>query len=58
MAEKRSVCFLSKEVKICSVFYISNNYYIYLKRYFEIFVINDFLVYSALKGYAGVSYFS
>ena len=48
MAE--NVCFLSKEVKIC-IFYISNNYYIYLKRYFEIFVTNDFLVYSALKGY-------
>jgi len=27
-------------------FFISNNYYIYLKRYFEIFVTNDFLVYS------------
>ena len=42
MAEKRIVCFQSKKVKIC----ISNNYYIYLKRYFEIFVTNDFLVYS------------
>jgi len=28
------------------VILISNNYYIYLKRYFEIFVTNDFLVYS------------
>jgi len=38
MAEKRIVCFQSK---ICS-FFISNNYYIYLKGYFEIFVFNDF----------------
>jgi len=36
MAEKRIVCFQSKNVKICSFFYISNNYYIYLKSYFEI----------------------
>ena len=40
-AEKRIVCFQSKQVKICR-FFISNNYYIYLKRYFEIFVTNDF----------------
>ena len=45
MAETRIVCFQSKPVKICS-FFISKNYYIYLKRYFEIFVTNDFLVYS------------
>jgi len=43
MAEKRIVCFQSKKVKICL---ISNNYYIYLKIYFEIFVTNDFLGYS------------
>ena len=43
MAEKRIVCFQSKskKVKICS-FFISNNYYIYLKRFFEICVTNDF----------------
>ena len=41
MAEKRIVCFQSKKVKICSFFYISNNYYIYLKRFFLIFVTND-----------------
>jgi len=35
MAEKRIVCFQSKKVKICSLFFIFNNYYIYLKRYFE-----------------------
>jgi len=47
MAEKRIVSFKSKNVKICSFFYISNNYYIYFKRYFEIFVTNDFFkVYS------------
>jgi len=46
MAEKRIVCFESKEVKICSFFYfISNNYYIYLKIYFEKIVTNEFLVY-------------
>ena len=28
------------------VILISNNYYIYFKRYFEILVNNDFLVYS------------
>ena len=40
MAEKRIVCFLSKKWKYV-VFYISNNYYIYLKRLFEIIVTND-----------------
>ena len=45
MAEKRTVCIKSKK-KIEVVFFISNNYYINLKRYFEIFVTNDFLVYS------------
>ena len=46
MAKKRFVCFQSK--KICRFFFISNNYYIYLIRYFEIFVTNlkMFLVYS------------
>ena len=44
MAEKRTVCFQSKKWKY--VVFSSNNYYIYLKRYFEIFVTNDFLVYS------------
>ena len=28
------------------VILISKDYYIYLRRYFEIFVTNDFLVYS------------
>ena len=46
MAEKRIVCFQSKKVKRCRFFFISNNYYIYLKRYFEKFVTYDFLVYS------------
>ena len=49
MAEKRIVCFQSKKVKnmfVSTVIFISNKYYIYLKRYFEIFVTNDFLVYS------------
>ena len=46
MAEKRIVCFQSKKVKICRFFLISNNYYKYLEIYFEIFVTNDFLVYS------------
>ena len=45
MAEMRIVCFQSKKVvkKFLGFFYISNNYYIYLKRYFEILVTNDFL---------------
>jgi len=42
IAEKRIVFFQSKK----SVILISNNYYIYFKRYFEIYVTNDFLVYS------------
>jgi len=47
MAEKQIVCFQSKKVKIIMFFlFISNNFDIYWKRYFEIFVINDFLVYS------------
>jgi len=46
MAEKRIVCFQSKKVKICSFFWISNDYYIYLKRYFEKNVTNYVLVYS------------
>jgi len=37
MAEKRIVRLQSKKVKICSFFY-----YIYLKRYLEIFVTNIF----------------
>jgi len=48
MAEKRIVCFQSKKVKIY-MFFISNNYYIYLKRYFETNVTNDFLVYSGAQ---------
>jgi len=40
MAEKRIVCFQSKKWKYVGFF--SNNYYIYLKRNFEIFVTNDF----------------
>jgi len=42
IAEKQIVCFQSNKVKICR---FSNNYYIYLKRYFEIFVSNDFFKY-------------
>ena len=48
MAEKRIVCFQSKTVKICS-FFISNNYNIYLKKSFKIFVTNDFLAYSVAQ---------
>jgi len=39
MAEKRIVCFQSKKseiVYVLTVILISNNYYVYLKRYFEI----------------------
>jgi len=39
MAEKRIVCFQSKQVKICSFF--SNNYYVYLKSYLEKNVTNN-----------------
>jgi len=38
--------FKAKKVKLCRVFYFLQLIYIYLKRYFEIFVTNDFLVYS------------
>jgi len=31
------------------VLFISNNYYIYLKRYFEKIVTNEFLVYSGAQ---------
>jgi len=41
MAEKQIVCFQSKKVKKCR-FFIYNNYYLYLKRYFEKIVTNDF----------------
>ena len=41
MAEKQIVCFQSKKVKICSFFLFLTTI-----RYFEIFVSNDFLVYS------------
>jgi len=47
MAEKRTVCFQSKKsenmwvLTVILIFY-NNNYYIYLKRYFKIFVTNDF----------------
>jgi len=49
MAEMQIVCYQSKKVKICRVFYflqllyVLYIYYIYLKRYFENFVTNDFL---------------
>jgi len=47
MAKKRIVCLQSKNSEnIYKVLLISNNNYIYSKRYFEIFVTNDFLVYS------------
>jgi len=42
MAEQRIVCFQSKTVKLCRFFLIFNNYYIYLKTYFEKNVTNDF----------------
>jgi len=42
MAEKRIVCFQSKKVNICRFIFNFNNYYIYLKRYFEKFRTNDF----------------
>jgi len=51
MAEKQIVCFQSKKAKMCS-FFTSNNYYIYLKRYFEIFVTMIFSIFwrtAALK---------
>jgi len=48
MAEKQIVCFQFKKVKTC-IFFISNNYYICVKRYFENFVTNDFLVYSGAQ---------
>ena len=35
IAEKRIVCFQSKQVKICRFLFISDNFYIYLKWYFE-----------------------
>jgi len=40
MAEKRIVCFESKQWKYVGFnrYFDFNNYYIYLKRYFEIFV--------------------
>ena len=46
MAEKRIVCFQSKKSEnmyILTVILNSTNYYMYLKRYFEIF---DIVVYS------------
>jgi len=46
IAEKWIVCFQNKKVEVCSFYFIFNNYYIYMKRYFEIFVTNDFLTYS------------
>ena len=44
LAEKRMLCIQIKKLKVCS-FCISNNYYLYFKRYFEIFLTNDFQVY-------------
>jgi len=43
-AEKRIVCFQSKNAFCRFFFYISNNYYIYLKIhvYFDKFVTNDY----------------
>ena len=46
MAKKQSVCLQSKNVKICRLFLFLTTI-IYLKRYFETFVTNCFLVYSA-----------
>jgi len=48
MAEKRIICFQSKKVKLVG-FFISNNCYIYMKRYFEQIVTNDNLVYSGAQ---------
>ena len=45
MAEKQIVCFQSKNEKIRR-FFLFLTTIIYLKRYFEIFVTYDFLVYS------------
>jgi len=42
MAEKRIVCFQSKTKYVDLGFFISNNYYIYLERYFEKIVTNDY----------------
>jgi len=49
MTEKLIVCCQSKKVKICRFIFIFNNYYIYLKRYVEKNVTNDFLVYSEVQ---------
>jgi len=38
--------FQAKNMQVLTVFFISNNYYIYLKRYFEIFLLMIFLIYS------------
>ena len=47
MAEKRIVYNQSKRVKICRLFgFLTTIIIIYLKRYFETFVTNDFQVYS------------
>jgi len=41
IAEKQVFCFQSKTVKICRFFFLTT-IYIYLKRYFEKIVTNDF----------------
>jgi len=47
MAEKRIVCFQSKKYVGFNLFwFLTTIIIIYLKRYFEIFVTNAFLVYS------------
>jgi len=46
VSEKRIVCFQSKKSEnmyVLTIILISNNFYVYLKRYIEIF---DFLEYS------------
>jgi len=45
VAEKRIVCFQSKTVIICRFVFTFNNYYIYLKRYFEKFLTKVFTIF-------------
>ena len=45
MTERRIVCFQNKKVKCVGFYFISKNDYIYLNRYFEKNVTNDFFVY-------------
>jgi len=42
----RNIPMAEKQIVNMYVILMANNYYIYLKIYFEIFVTNDFIVYS------------